>query len=169
MALEVFASSSRILLHGLHGNPIGHGRGFRQGDPLSPLLFVIAIDPLQSILEQATIQGWLQRLARQGPRFRTSMYADDEAIFVAPTKEDVTALSRILIKFGHVAGLVTNFQKALLHRLDAMVSCWMTSWKGSRRGSPHSLSHISASRSLSRTSSALITFKPRYTWRWLIC
>ena len=122
------SSSSLILLHGVHGNPIGHGCGLRQGDPLSPLLFVIAIDPLQSILEKATIQGWLQRdqrLAGQGPRFRTSMYADDEAIFVAPT-EDVTALSRILIKFGHITGLVTNLQKALLHQLDAMVSCWMT-------------------------------------------
>lgn len=34
-------SSSRILLNGVHGTPIHHGKGLRQGDLLSPLLFVI--------------------------------------------------------------------------------------------------------------------------------
>uniref|UniRef100_A0A453CXG6 Reverse transcriptase domain-containing protein n=1 Tax=Aegilops tauschii subsp. strangulata TaxID=200361 RepID=A0A453CXG6_AEGTS len=38
-------SSSRVLLNGIPGSPIAHGSSFRQGDPLLPLLFVIAIDP----------------------------------------------------------------------------------------------------------------------------
>jgi hypothetical protein len=37
--------TSRVILNGLAGSPISHGRGSRQGDPISPLLFVIAIDP----------------------------------------------------------------------------------------------------------------------------
>ena len=48
------SSSSRVLLNGIAGDPIKHGRGLWQCDPLSPLLFVLAIDPLQHILCKAT-------------------------------------------------------------------------------------------------------------------
>uniref|UniRef100_A0A453LRL5 Uncharacterized protein n=1 Tax=Aegilops tauschii subsp. strangulata TaxID=200361 RepID=A0A453LRL5_AEGTS len=61
VAALLSTSSSRILLNGLPGPPIKHGSGFRQGDPLSPLLFVIAIDPLQKILELATRKRLLRK------------------------------------------------------------------------------------------------------------
>jgi hypothetical protein len=32
-------ASTRVLLNGIAGAPIAHGRGLRQGDPLSPLSF----------------------------------------------------------------------------------------------------------------------------------
>jgi mannosylglycoprotein endo-beta-mannosidase len=94
-------SSSRILLNGVLGNPIMHGRGLRQGDPLSPLLFDIAIDPLQRILHVATDLGLLTRLPGRGARFRTSLYADDAAIFMAPVRSEISSLAQILSDFGN--------------------------------------------------------------------
>ncbi|WVZ75403.1 hypothetical protein U9M48_023456 [Paspalum notatum var. saurae] len=57
-------STSQVLLNGIPGQPIAHGRGLRQGDPLSPLLFVLAIDPLQRLLHLATEAGILSRVLR---------------------------------------------------------------------------------------------------------
>jgi hypothetical protein len=108
------SASSRIILNGIPGKPMPHGCGLRQGDPVSPLLFVLAIDPLQYILEAATTNGDLHRLRGRGPFLRTSLYADDAAIFLAPIKEDVNVLSHLLNEFGHVTGLVTNVHKSMV-------------------------------------------------------
>ena len=112
ISAHLSTSSSRVLLNGIAGEPIKHGRGLRQGDPLSPLLFVLAIDPLHHILRKATDQGRLHRLRGRTPTIRTSLYADDAAIFVKPVKEDVTFLANTLEQFGLVTGLVTNCAKS---------------------------------------------------------
>jgi hypothetical protein len=59
--------SSKVLLNGIAGDPIKHGRPLRQGDPLSTLLFILAIDPLHHILCKVTDQGHLHRLRGSGP------------------------------------------------------------------------------------------------------
>jgi len=54
----VFSSASpAILLNGVSGKPFKSKRGVRQGDPLSPLLFVLAADPLQSTINEAASSG----------------------------------------------------------------------------------------------------------------
>ena len=105
-------SSSHVLLNGITGDPIKHGRGLRQGDPLSPLLFMLAIDPLHHILCKATAQGQLHKLQGRIPTVCTSIYADDAAIFMKPKKEDVQFLANALVQFGNATGLVTNCAKS---------------------------------------------------------
>lgn len=111
----IWASSSlRVLINGIPGEPIKLGRGLRQGDSLSLLLFVIAIDPLQQLLDKATDLGLLHRLRGQASTMRTSLYADDAAIFMAPIKEDIQNLAAILANFGEVSGLKANPHKSIV-------------------------------------------------------
>ena len=44
------SGSSSVILNGIPGKPFKCKRGVRQGDPLSPLLFVLAADLLQTIV-----------------------------------------------------------------------------------------------------------------------
>ena len=112
IAIVLSTSVSRVLLNGIPGDSIRHGHGLRQGDPLSPLLFVLAIDPLHHILAKATSQGQLHPILARTETLCASLYADDAAIFVKPIKEDIQFLASTLANFGEVTGLVTNCAKS---------------------------------------------------------
>jgi len=86
-------STSRVLLNGIPLDPIPHDRGVRQGDPLSPLLFVLAIDPLPRLLSIATARGLLSKLHGRAARFRASLYADDATILIRPDCTDISKLA----------------------------------------------------------------------------
>jgi hypothetical protein len=51
--------TSSILLNRVIGKVFHCKRGVRQGDPLSPLLFVLAADLLQSVVNSALNEGVL--------------------------------------------------------------------------------------------------------------
>jgi hypothetical protein len=105
-------SSSIIMLNGNPGPIIKHHRGLRQGDPLSPYLFILAMDVLSRIFDIATEEGHLTLLKGRRARLRLSLYADDVMIFTNPVKSDVSCIMQIMKAFGDATGLNINMAKS---------------------------------------------------------
>ena len=121
ISLILSSSSSRVLLNGTPGPPFAHQCGLRQGDSLSPLLFIIAMEPLQRLLALATERGILSPLKLQMARFRSSFYADDAALFLNPVLNDFVAVQAILKIFADASGLKANIQKSVAYPISCAV------------------------------------------------
>jgi hypothetical protein len=105
------SASSAVLLNGSLGRGIPHRRGLQQGDPLSPLLFIQGINPLQRIMQLATELGILSPLPVHEAKIRMSLYADDAIMFIKPDVGELDSALRILHEFGSAMGLKINMAK----------------------------------------------------------
>jgi hypothetical protein len=108
--------TSKVLLNGVPGKTIHCKRGVRQGDPLSPLLFVLAADLLQSILNKAKDLGILRLpipmlYCRDFPIIQ---YADDTLIVLEGDAQQLFFLKAILNSFTESTGLKVNYGKSFM-------------------------------------------------------
>jgi hypothetical protein len=112
VTLLLRSARMRVLINGAAGSVFHHGRGLRQGDPISPLLFVIAMDVLSGLFRAAERTGGLVSLHTIGLKHRVSLYADDVVIFARPDEVELQVVRRILDLFGGASGLRVNFGKS---------------------------------------------------------
>lgn len=105
-------SSTQVLLNGTPGDFIAHRRGLRQGDPLSPMLFILVMDTLNLLVMKASGVGLLQPLCSRSIQHRLSLYADDVVLFLRPTATELELTVQLLQIFGEASGLKTNIQKS---------------------------------------------------------
>jgi hypothetical protein len=108
-------SSSAFLLNGEPGPRIRHRRGVRQGDPLSPMIFMLVMESLHMLFHKAQETRILGYLHQNCASFRMSLYADDAAVFINPTAQDLQATRFILQLFADASGLITNLEKIELY------------------------------------------------------
>ena len=116
MNLIFSTGTSSVLLNGVLGKTLHCRRGVRQGDPLSPLLFVLAADTLQSLLNSAQRNGLmhLPLVLQHTDDFPVLQYADDTLIFMEGCHNQLAALKSLLHTFSTSTGLKVNYSKSML-------------------------------------------------------
>jgi len=101
-----------VLLNGVPGRWINCKRGLRQGDPISPYLFIIVADVLQSLIKKAHVVDSLSHPLNSALPCPVLQYADDTLIFTERTAAAMVRLKRILDDFALATGLEINFHKS---------------------------------------------------------
>ena len=100
--------SSSVLNNGDFTDFFRISRGVRQGDPLSPYIFILAVELLSaSIKFNPNIKG----IKLNDAEYLISQYADDSALTLADDLDSLNSTLDCLESFAHCSGLRTNFNK----------------------------------------------------------
>ncbi|KAL5560150.1 hypothetical protein UlMin_036361 [Ulmus minor] len=106
--------SFSFLLNGEVKGNISLGRGLRQGDPLSPFLFLLCSEGLSCLLEKMENENKLHGLnfGRGTLTISHLLFADNSFIFMDANKEDAKVLCDVLKLYGDASGQLVNFDKS---------------------------------------------------------
>ncbi|XP_012442051.2 uncharacterized protein LOC105767072 [Gossypium raimondii] len=92
-------------------------RGLRQGDPLSPYLFLFCMEALSRMLIESQGLNKLKgiRACKDGSRINHLFFADDALLFVRNKKSEVEEFTKILEAFERMSGQRVNLDKSMVY------------------------------------------------------
>ena len=106
-----------VLINGPPAGFFGSSRDLRQGDPLSPLLFLMVMEVLSRLLRRTEEGDFLRGFqaspnARGGLHISHLLFADDTILFCDASREQLLYIRMVLIFFEAITGLRVNVGKS---------------------------------------------------------
>jgi hypothetical protein len=99
---------SCVIQNGIVSQYFSPERGCRQGDPISPYLFLLCAEILGILIRKnKDIKG----ITIDGEEFKISQYADDTSIILDGSTSSMDGIIRVLDYFAIISGLRINFSK----------------------------------------------------------
>lgn len=111
VALLYARAMSRIEVNGFYSKLVEQRRGVRQGCPLSPLLYILSLEPLMAALRSAPSLTGVHLPGGRGARAKVAAYADDTTLFLT-SEQDFIVADRILHEFCEISGARINVGKS---------------------------------------------------------
>ncbi|XP_008242862.1 PREDICTED: uncharacterized protein LOC103341160 [Prunus mume] len=108
--------SFSVLVNGQPGSSFLPSRGLRQGDPLSPYLFLLVCEALSCNLTKLVQDGVINgiRVSRRAPILSHLFFADDSLFFIKAEEENCSRLKGLLDDYCLASGQLINYEKSSL-------------------------------------------------------
>ncbi|KAE9296571.1 hypothetical protein PR003_g23727 [Phytophthora rubi] len=120
-------TTARFLVNGRTSQDWVVNSGIRQGCPLAPLLFILAVDTLgQAINRHPQLQG-IPVPGSKAKRHKFSAFVDDSTVFLRSASE-LDTVTTILKQFGDLSGLRVQPSKSVIIGLNTVGA--PTRWHG---------------------------------------
>ena len=105
-----------IMFNGEPQGLIHPTRGIRQGDPLSPFLFLLCIEGLNGLIQHAASVGEIKgfSLCRLGPALAYLLFADDSLLFCRATGDECRKIMEILETYEGESSQKVNKNKTTI-------------------------------------------------------
>lgn len=122
---QTFYSGAKasVLVNGFLSESFKIGRGCRQGDGLSPYLFLLCAEIMGTMIRS---DKNLRGIILDGKEYRLSQYADDTVLFLDGSKHSFDRAFKILNEFASISGLKVN--------IDKTNAVWIGGNKGRQKG-----------------------------------
>ncbi|KAK6131598.1 hypothetical protein DH2020_034612 [Rehmannia glutinosa] len=106
--------SYSVLTNEIPGDAFIPTRGLRQGNPLSPYLFLFCAEVFSSLIRKSKSLGNIHgiQLCRRAPSVSHLFFADDSIIFGRANIQEIPEMKRIIATYGAASGQVVNFDKS---------------------------------------------------------
>jgi len=110
----VTSVSYYILVNGQPTRSFFPSRGLRQGDPLSPYLYLICTEGLSALIQDATTIKCLHsvKVCRSAPSITHLIFADDSVLFTRANLPEAQEVLSILNIYKAASGQVVNVDKS---------------------------------------------------------
>ena len=94
----VTTTSFSILLNGKPYGNVTPSKGIRQGEPLSPYIFLLCVEGFTSLFAKAKNDGKIHgaSICRGAPKVSYLLFADDSLLFCRATQNEVEVVSEVL-------------------------------------------------------------------------
>ncbi|CAA7035950.1 unnamed protein product [Microthlaspi erraticum] len=110
----IFTVSYAYLVNGAAQGKVTPHRGIRQGDPLSPFIFILCGEVLSGLCKNAKSNGSLPGISvsRGSPKINHLLFADDTMFFSKTNQKSCETLNAILRKYEEASGQQINLLKS---------------------------------------------------------